>query len=83
MKTKIFHLFLKKGKYNPESFRDYMKTIKLDTYTQIKKSECDLSDRNKYLIHYRKLYINVRHGMEIVKVHTVIPFKRRKWLENL
>ena len=28
------------------------------------------------------LKIYARHGMEVVKVHTVISFKQRKWLEN-
>ena len=34
------------------------------------------------MIHYRLLEFYVRHGMEVVKVHTVISFKQSKWLEK-
>ena len=59
-----------------------MKTIKPDTYTQSKKLICDWSDKKNYLIHYRMLKNYVTHGMEAVKVLTVISFKQTKWLEK-
>ena len=42
----------------------------------------DWPDKKIYSIHYRMLKICVRHGMEVVKVHTVISFKKSKWLEK-
>ena len=59
-----------------------MKKIKPDTYTQIKKMICDWSDKKSYLIHSRMLKFYVRHGVAVVKVHTVISFKQRKWSEK-
>ena len=59
-----------------------MKTIKPDTYTQTKTVICDWSDKKNCLIHYRMLKFYVRHGMDVIKVHTVIPFKQSKCLEK-
>ena len=59
-----------------------MKTIKPDTYTQTKKVICVWSDKKTYLIHYRMLKINVRHGMIVDKVHNTKSFKQSKWLEK-
>ena len=38
-------------------------------------------DKKNYLIHYRVLLLYVRHGMGVVKVHTVNSFKQSQWLE--
>ena len=43
---------------------------------------CDWSDKKNYLIHCRMLNFYVRHGMEVVKVHTVISFEQNKSLEK-
>ena len=40
-----------KKKINPDIFSDYVKTIKPDTFNQIKKLICDWSDKKNYLIH--------------------------------
>ena len=69
-----------KRKDNPGSFTDYMKEVVPDTYTQTKKLICDWSDKKNYLVHYRMLKSYVRHGMEVVKNHTVFSFKQSKWL---
>ena len=54
-KTKNFPFAPENKKINPTGFSDYIKTIKLDTYTQTKKLICDWSDTKNYLIHHRKL----------------------------
>ena len=59
-----------------------MKRIKPDTYFQTKKLICDWSDKKSYLIRYRMIKFYVRHGMEVVKFHTVNSFKQSKWLEK-
>ena len=59
-----------------------MKKIKPNTYTQTKKLISDWSDKKKYLVQYRMLKFYVRHGMEVVKVHEIIPFKQSKWFEK-
>ena len=58
-----------------------MKKIKPNIYTQTKKLICDCSDK-KYLIHYRRLKVYVRHGTVVEKVHETISFKQNKWLEK-
>ena len=59
-----------------------MKEIIPDTHTKTKKLICDWSDKKNYLIQYRMLKFYVRHGMEKVKVHTVLPFEQSNCLEN-
>ena len=59
-----------------------MKKTKPKNYTKSKKLICDWTDKKKYLIHYRMLKFYVRHGMIIEKIHEILSFKQRKWLER-
>ena len=59
-----------------------MNILKPKSYTKSKNLICDWSDKKKYLIHYRMLKFNVRHGMVIEKIHEIISFKQSKCLEN-
>ena len=59
-----------------------MKKTKPKNYTKIKKGIYDWSDKKKYLVHYRKLKIYVRHGMILEKILEIISFKQSKWLEK-
>ena len=77
-KTKNFPFAPENRKINPDDFTEYMKKIKPNTSTQTKKLICDWSDKKNYLIRYTMLKFCVRHGMEVVKVHTVISFKQSK-----
>ena len=43
---------------------------------------CDWSDKKKSSIDFRMLKFYIRHGMEVLKVHTVISYKQSKWLEK-
>ena len=81
-KTKNFPFAPVNKKINPDSFNDYMKEIKPDTYIQTSKLICDWSDKKNYLIHYRMLKFYVRHGMIVDKVHDIISFKQSRWLEK-
>ena len=81
-KTQSFPFAPESKKFIPDDFNEYMKKIKPDTYTQTKKLICDWSDKKNYLIHYRMLKFYVRHGMEVVKLHTVISFEQSKCLEK-
>ena len=81
-KTKNFPFAPENKKLNPDNFSDYMKKVKPDTYTQTKKLICDWFDKKTYLIQYGLLKFYIRHGMEVVKVHTVISFKQSKRLEK-
>ena len=59
-----------------------MKTIQPDAYTQTKKLNCDWSEKEIFLLHYRMLKFYVRHGMIVDKFHTVFSFRQSKWLEK-
>ena len=59
-----------------------MSSNKPESYVKCKKLICDWTDKQKYLVHYRLLKFYVKHGMEITKVHEVISFKQKKWLEK-
>ena len=81
-KTKNFPFAPVNKKINPDSYNDYMKSIKPDTYIQSSKLLCDWSDKKNYLVHYRMLKFYIRHGMIVEKVHNIISFKQSKWLEK-
>ena len=49
-----------------------MKKTKLKNYTKSKKLLCDWTDKKRYLIHYRRLKIYVRHVMVVEKDHEFI-----------
>ena len=71
--NKVLH----KDKYN-----DYMTKIKPKYHTKAKKLICDWSDQNNYLILYKMVKFNVRHGMIEDKNHEISSFKQSKWLEK-
>ena len=81
-KTKNILFAPENKKIIPEVSREVMRKIEPDTYTQTKKLICDWSDKKNYLIQYRMLKFYDKHGIEVMKVHTVISFKQSKWLEN-
>ena len=56
--------------------------MKPKNYTKSKVLICDWSDKQKYLIHYRMLKFDVRHGMLVEKIHEIILLKQSKWLEK-
>ena len=81
-KTKNFP-FCPENKFSPtDNFTDYMGLNKPESYVKCKKLICDWTDKQKYLVPYRLLKFYVKHGMEITKVHEVILFKQKKWLEK-
>ena len=81
-KTRNFPFAPLNKKINPDNYKDYMKSIKRDTYIQTSKLICDWSDKKNYLIHYRMLIFYIRHGMIVDKVHEIISFKQSSWLEK-
>ena len=65
-----------------DNFKEYMFSVKPESYTKCKKLICDWTDKQKYLVHYSLLKFFVRNGMKINKVNEVISFKQEKWLEK-
>ena len=57
----------------------------LEYIQKLKKAEkllCEKTDKTKFLIQYRMLKFYVRHGLVDDKVHEIISFTPRKWLEK-
>ena len=59
-----------------------MKKIQPKHYIPHEKLYCDWTDKKYYLIHYRMLKFDVRHGLANDKVHEIIALKQSKWLEK-
>ena len=81
-RTKNFPFAPENKKINPDTFNDYMKDIKPDTYIQTSKLICDWSDKKNYLVHNRMLKFYIRHEMIVDKIHNIISFKQSRWLEK-
>ena len=81
-RTKLFQLAPVNNTINPDDFSDYMKEIKLSTYTETRKLFCDYTYKRYHLIHYRMLKFFIRHGLIVDKIHEIISFKQNKWLEK-
>ena len=59
-----------------------MKQIKPKKDAKSKKLICDWTDKKNYLVDYRMVEFNVRHGMVVDKIHEIISFKQSNWLEK-
>ena len=81
-KTKIFPFCPENKIIHKDKYNEYMKKIKPKNYKKAKKLICDWTDKNNYLVHYRRLKFYVRHGIVVDKIHEVISFKQSKCLEK-
>ena len=81
-KTKEFPFCAENRKVNSTDFTEYMKKNKSKTNIENKKLLCDWSDNKNYLIHFRMLKFNVRHGKIIEKVHNNISFNQSLWFKK-
>ena len=43
---------------------------------------CDLTNKQKYMIHYRMFKFYFTMGMKVTKIHKIYSFKQSLWLEN-
>ena len=58
-----------------------MKT-KPEKYKPTENLNMDRTNKLRYFLHYGDLKFYIRHGIRIVKVHTVYKFKQSPWLAN-
>ena len=49
---------------------------------KVEKLVCSIEDKEKYVIHLRALKQALNHGLKLKKVHRVIKFNQRAWLNH-
>ena len=50
-------------------------------FEKVEKLICSIEDKEKYVIHIRALKQALNHGLKLKKVHRVIQFVQKDWLE--
>jgi hypothetical protein len=61
------------------------KILKTDNLYRSKKSKKlipNLFDKKNYIAHYRILKIYIKYGLKITKIHKILQFKQKRWLES-
>ena len=81
-KTENFPLCSYKTKADPELFTTYMNSVKQPIYKPTGKLMCDVTNKQKYIIHYRMFKFYIIMGMKGTKIHTIYRFKQSFWLEK-
>ena len=79
-KTKNFPFCPYQTKADPNLFSGYMKNINQPNYKPTSKLMCDVTNKSKYMIHYRLFKFYLNQGMKVTKIHTIYRFKQSPWL---
>ena len=59
-----------------------MNNVKQPNYKPTEKLMCDLTNKQKYWIHYRMFKFYFTMGMKVTKIHKIYRFKQSLWLEK-
>ena len=79
-KTENFPLCPYQTKADQECFSDYMNSVKQSNNKPTQKLVCDLTNKQKYMIHYRMFKFYTKMGMKVTHIHTIYRFKQSPWL---
>ena len=79
-KTENFPLCPHQTKADPECFSDYMNSVKQHNYKPTQKLVCGLTNKQKYMIHYRMFKFYTKMGMKVTHIYTIYRFKQSPWL---
>ena len=79
-KTKYFPFLPDEKTIKVENFSLYMTINKPEKHKPTKKLIMDQTNKQRYFLHYRDLKFYIRHGIRIVRIHTVYKFKQSPWL---
>ena len=78
--TKNFPFCPYQTKADPNLFSGYMNNINQPNYKPTSKLMCDVTNKSKYMIHYRMFKFYLDQGMKVTKIHTIYKFKQSPWL---
>ena len=53
-----------------------MNNINQPNYKPTPKLMCDVTNKSKYMIHYRMFKFYLNQGMKVTKIHTIYKFKQ-------
>ena len=79
-KTKNFPFCPYQTKADPNLFSGYMNNVNQPNYKPTSKLMCDVTNKSKYMIHYRMFKFYLNQGMKVTKIHTIYKFKQSPWL---
>ena len=79
-KTKNFPFCPYQTKADPNLFSGYMNNINQPNYKPTSKLMCDVTNKSKFMIHYRMFKFYLNQGMKVTKIHTIYKFKQSPWL---
>ena len=79
-KTKNFPFCPYQTKADPNLFSGYMNNVNQPNYKPTSKLMCDVTNKSKYMIHYRMFKVYLNQGMKVTKIHTIYKFKQSPWL---
>ena len=79
-KTKNFPFCPYQTKADPDLFSAYMNNVNQPNYKPTPKLMCDVTNKSKYMIHYRMFKFYLNQGMKVTKIRTIYRLKQSAWL---
>ena len=79
-KTTNFPFCPYQTKADPDLFSAYMNNVNQPNYKPTSNFMCDVTNKSKYMIHYRMFKFYLNQGMKVTKIHTIYKFKQSPWL---
>jgi hypothetical protein len=65
-----------------EWISEYQKELlENDSLLKIEKLVPNLMDKKKYIVHYKNLQLYIKLGMKLVKIHRILEFNEKPWME--